>query len=223
VIIRNSYIQGHIWLDTDINQAWSLTISDSEVDGGTDTTWPTVGAGNVTALRVNLHGGHNGMECADTSSYCELRDSWIHGQAQEQGKETHLGGFLSLGATATCSGPSGRCLTLSHNTVVCDAPVAADGGGCTGDINLIPHFSALHDVLIENNYLGANTGLSFCTYGGGGVEHPATNIAYQGNTFQHGANGICGAYGPVTSFETKAGNVWTGNVWDDGSPVQSAN
>lgn len=223
VVIRNSFIQGHIWMDTDINPAWSLTITDSDVDGGTDTTWPTLAAGNIIALRVNLRGGHNGLECADTSAYCELRDSWIHGQAQQQGVESHLGGFLSLGAAATCNGPAGRCLTLVHNTIVCDAPVAADGGGCTGGINLLPHFSALHDVLIEGNLIGANVGQSFCTYGGAGMEHPATSIVYRNNVFQRGTNRQCAAYGPVTNFDSAAaGNSWTGNVYDDGAAIAPA-
>jgi hypothetical protein len=48
-----------------------------------------------------------------------------------------------------------------------------------GDINLIPHFGPLHGALIQGNYLGANIGSSFCTYGGAGVENPADHIQYR--------------------------------------------
>jgi hypothetical protein len=53
-----------------------------------------------------------------------------------------------------------------------------------GDINLIPHFGPLHGALIQGNYLGANIGSSFCTYGGAGVENPADHIVYRDNVFQ---------------------------------------
>jgi len=76
--------------------------------------------------------------------------------------------------------------------------VNSTGGGCTGDINLIPHFGPLHGALIQGNLLGANIGSSFCTYGGAGVENPADHIVYKDNVFQRGTNGRCAAYGPVT-------------------------
>ena len=30
-------------------------------------------------------------------------------------------------------------MEILGNTIVCDAPVNVDGGGCTGAINLLPH------------------------------------------------------------------------------------
>lgn len=222
VTIKNSKVIGHIYMDNDRSPNYSLTVSDSEVDGG-DYTWPTIATGNTKVYRSNLHGGQNGLTCDDGSAFCEMYDSWVHGQNQVQGVDTHLGGFLSLGAKATCTGTDGKCVILKHNSIVCDAPVNNVGGGCTGGINLIPHFSKLHDVLIEGNRIGANTGQSFCTYGGELPGQQATNIVYRNNVFEHGANGICGAYGPVTGFASNTGNVWAGNVYDDGSVVNPAN
>jgi hypothetical protein len=91
-------------------------------------------------------------------------------------------------------------------------------------INLIPHFGPLPAALIKDNFLGANAGASFCTYGGAGVEHPASHIVYTGNVFQRGTNNMCAAYGPVTSFDSTApGNVWANNTWDDGAAVAPEN
>ena len=43
---------------------------------------------------------------------------------------------------------------------------------------------------------------------------------FTNNVFQRGRNNKCGYYGPVTSYDaSKAGNVWSNNIYDDGSPV----
>jgi hypothetical protein len=107
--------------------------------------------------------------------------------------------------------------------VLCDAPVYGTDGGCTGDINLIPNFATAHDVTITGNLFRASPRLAYCTYGGdrnGGTYPNGNHIVYRDNVFERGANGKCGAYGPVSSFNPAGvGNVWTGNTWSDGTPV----
>jgi hypothetical protein len=130
----------------------------------------------------------------------------------------HLGGFLSDGTRgAGCSGT--WCIELDHNTVVCDHPVNNVQEGCTGDINLIPNFATISNVRVHHNYLGANTGSAFRTYGGERSDSPyphANHVTYQDNVFQHGTNRLCAAYGPVNAFNVNGtGNVWTNNTWDD--------
>ena len=222
VTIRSSKVNGRIVVDTDVNRSWSLTLVDSEVDaGGGDL--PAIYNGNVTIVRANIHGGHNGLECQEHSSHCEIRDSWIHDQWQARSGDTHLGGLLVLGNQVACTGTNGACAEIVHNTIVCDAPVNTDGGGCTGDINLLPHYGPLPGAIVEGNYLGANVGSSFCTYGGAGMEYPATDIVYRNNVFERGDNKKCAAYGAVTNFDSSArGNVWTNNHYDDGSVVPAA-
>jgi hypothetical protein len=45
-------------------------------------------------------------------------------------------------------------------------------------------------------------------------------MQYRNNVWERGANGKCGAFGPVSGFDPNAAwNVWIGNVWDDGSAV----
>ena len=106
------------------------------------------------------------------------------------------------------------------------APVNADGGGCTGDINLLGNFGIIHGVTITNNKLGATPNLSYCTFGGSsgnGFGPQAHDIVYRGNVFERGTTGKCGQYGAVTDFNhTRPGNVWTGNKYDDGTPVPAS-
>ncbi len=50
------------------------------------------------------------------------------------------------------------------------------------------------------------------------------NIRFTNNIFMRGPSGKCGIWGPITSFDSTApGNVWTNNLWDDGTPVPPAN
>ena len=232
VMIKNSRVaSGHVVsLDMDLAGAdgWSFTIQDSEIDAGTDGL-AAVCCGNYHLLRDNIHGGQTAVQCdtdgayrRGTTAYCDVRDSWLHGQLDGGAVGTrHLGALLSDGS---------QHLTAIHNTVACDHPVE-NGEGCTGDLNLIPHFAPVTYADIESNlFIANNTGSAFCTYGGSGnVEHSSGshNIVYKNNTFQRGRGGSaansCADYGPVTFFDTSAaGNAWSGNVWDDGSPVLPA-
>ena len=221
VTIRRSTL-GRIIVDTDVGRRWSLTLEDSEVDGG-QVDASAISNGNVTILRTDIHGGHNGLECQEHAAYCVIRDSWIHDQWQPPSGEFHLGGLLVLGSQVPCTGTGGACAEVVHNTIVCDSPVNRDGGGCTGDINLLPHWGPLTGAIVTDNYLGANIDAAFCTYGGAGMEYPATNIVYRDNVFERGTNRRCAAYGPVTSFDVSApGNEWVNNRYDDGSVVRPA-
>jgi len=217
VVIKNSRINGNIWMDQDFTPSGSFTLTDSEVDAGKYQV-PAICCGNYTVIRVNSHGGQNGGQCENGATYCIVRDSYLHGQYVPPGGNWHLGGFLSDGGTPG---------QLIHNTVACDRPAENDDGSCTGDINLIPNFGTMSDWLVEGNFLKASSDLSFCTYGGekstSAYPH-GDHVVYRDNVFERGPNRKCGAYGPVTGFNVGGvGNVWTGNVWDDGTPVQPAN
>ncbi|HSX16139.1 MAG TPA: hypothetical protein VLF40_05080 [Candidatus Saccharimonadales bacterium] len=106
-------------------------------------------------------------------------------------------------------------------------PVHCVGGGCTGDLNLIPNFASINGALIEHNLFGASQDGSYCTYGGekstSSTPH-SYNVVYKDNIFQRGANNQCATYGPVTGFEiSNSGNQWTNNKWDDGGTVNPEN
>ncbi len=215
VTIKNSKVNGSVLVYTEDSAAanWSVTIQDSEVDKGT-VQLAAVGAGNVTVLRSNIHGGEAGVQCEEKSVFCVVQDSYIHGQYIPPAGDWHLDGFLSDG---------GGNFRLTHNFIVCDSRSSSIGSGCTGDVNLIPNFGTAHDITVEYNLLGANTDASYCTYGGEKASTPyphGNHIVYQHNIFQRGTNGLCGTYGVVTAFNyAGTGNVWTDNKFDDGTSI----
>jgi len=210
VTVKNSKVNGQVVVDTDANNTWSLTIQDSEIDGG-PYDLSSMSNGNITAIRMNIHGGHNGLECQEHSSHCTLQDSFIHNQYDPHDNNAHIGGALIM---------AGNNITFQHNTVWCESTT-----GCTGDINLIPYYDPptvfyITGALIKHNLFVANANASYCTYGGTKIASHGTNIVYQDNIFQRGSNNLCGTYGPVTDFEFgNAGNVWTNNKWDNGQTV----
>jgi hypothetical protein len=220
VVIKNSKVNGNVILDTDLSgsSGWNFTIQDSEVDAGT-VQESAIGWGNLKAIRVNVHGGVTAIQCEEKSTSCVVQDSYLHGQYIQPNSNWHLGGFLSDGG-----GP----ITLTHNYVICDQQaVYGTDGGCTGDINLIPNFATAHDVTVDHNLMGANIHSAFCTYGGDrhdGNGFPYGNhIVYTNNIFQRGSNNLCAGYGPVAGYGIgNTGNVWTGNVWDNGGTVDPA-
>ncbi len=189
----------------------SVSITDSTVHGG---TWSdgAVWGYNITATRVNITGANHSFHCADN---CTLIDSWLHDQYNAPDKANHLDAFLTNG---------GSNMVIRHNTLHCSALMNSAGGTCTGDLSLFGDFEPVNNVTVEDNLLRANnTSISYCAYGGYQPTKPypiATNITFINNIFERGANGKCGAYGPVTSFQTSAtGNVWSGNAYDNGTPI----
>ena len=68
VTIRNSKVNGTVILDTDLpgSSAWSLTLQDTEVDGG-PVQLSAVGWGNLKVIRSNIHGGQTSVQCEENS------------------------------------------------------------------------------------------------------------------------------------------------------------
>jgi hypothetical protein len=215
VTIKRSKINGVVLLDSDVpgSDRWSYTLADSEVDAGVQ-EHPAVSYGNMTVLRSNIYGGITSVQCGEKAITCTVEDSWLHGQQIKPGTDWHLGGFLSNG---------GHNIRIRHNTIVCDTPVTPDGQGCTGDLNLLGDFAVISDVVIDDNFLGANTGSSFCFYGGDAASKPfphANKVVVTDNVFERGKNGKCADYGPVSSYNVDGpGNVWHNNKWSNGGNV----
>jgi len=219
VTIRRSKINGAVGLDTDISGSdkWSYTLIDSEVDAGVR-QYPAVSYGNMTIIRANIYGGETSVQCGERALTCTVQDSWLHGQRIPSDANWHLGGFLSNG---------GHTIRIRHNTIVCDTPANALGEGCTGDLNLFGDFAVVSDVVIDSNYLGANTSSSYCLYAGDAASKPyprADHVSVTNNVFQRGTNRKCAAYGPVSGFNANgAGNVWANNTWEDSGSVAGEN
>src|SRR4029079_9333988 len=124
-------------------------------------------------------------------------------------------------------------LTLRHNSLHCSytGPYNGDTLGCSADLTGYPDFAPIKNNTIDRNLFVASPGGGFCAYGGATSGKPysgdptnATNQTFTNNVFQRGTNNKCGSYRPVTSFNpSESGNVWAGNVWDDGTTVPAAN
>ncbi|MDQ0559944.1 hypothetical protein QO004_001726 [Rhizobium mesoamericanum] len=197
------------WIHVDTPGA-SVIIEDSLVDAG---QWygPAISPSDVTIRRGDIRGGQTSVQC---STNCLIEDSWLHGQYIQPRQPQHLGGFLSNG---------GYDVTLRHNTIGCDVTPNEIGGGCTGDAQIYSDFGPLTRFTFERNLFLATFG-GFCTAFGYSAKKPyginPTFIVVADNTWERGARGKCGIYGPTTSFPWDGkGNLWQGNVWDDGSAL----
>jgi len=214
VTIQNSKLNGQLYINSDAavtqyNLTYSVTLKDSEVNAPL-VQEPAVFEGAIQAYRNNIHGGITSVQCGDKAAQCILQDNWMHGQLMPQGVDWHLGGFHSIGGTN---------YKLTHNYVICDTPVNDVGGGCSGDIVFIPYDKSISHADVLNNFNGASTSLSFCMYTGDKSGYPSSYMVFKDNVFARGTNSRCGDYGPVDQYIAGPGNVWSGNVWDDGSVV----
>jgi hypothetical protein len=215
VTIKNSRIMGNIDTSYAGQNHGPLVITDSELAIPTpnDNTFAGLTQSNWYAWRINIHGARTNAQC---DGYCELHDSWLHDNYYLS--PNHLGGFLS-------NGNYGAPMVLDHNSLVCNLanPAAADGlAGCSGDINLFGDFSAITNVTVTNNILRSSDDASYCAYTGAGITKPypvGTNLVWKNNVFERGANRKCASNGAVAGWDYNAGNIWSGNTWDDGTPI----
>lgn len=211
VVVRNSKAIG-IEVDYRYPSA-SVTIEDSTVNIGASSN-SAVGGHDFTIIRSEILGGQHSV---GTDGNATVVDSWLHGQYNPDGQGFHNNAFITNG---------GANMTVRHNTLHCTPQPNSTGGGCTADLSLFGDFSQVSNVLVENNLFKANGGIAYCAYGGHQPAKPYPNsvgIRFLGNVFERGSNNKCAAFGPVTSFDPNAaGNVWSGNVWEDGATVPSS-
>ena len=213
VQIRNSKINGGVWID-DPAAPTSFTITDSEIDAGpVDATHndgrSSIGKSNFTATRVETKGGIRGVWCEFD---CTLQDSWIHGQARDNGGKAHESAVRM-----------GDGSTIRHNTLSCDAPNVAPDAGCSADLTGYGDFAPIRNNTIDRNLFLATPG-GTCAYGGSSGGKPysnaAANIVFSNNIFQKKnalqSSGKCGYWFPIADYnKTAPGNQWTNNRWDD--------
>lgn len=203
--VKNSYVKGIIYQNS---ETAVLTVIDSEVDGGNQGVFPTLGgANNITVTRVNAYGGQHTIQCYGN---CVVEDSYLHDQFEE-GSEPHQNAFLSN---------SGENYTLRHNTTHCTTT------GCTANIAFTDD-GVTRNAVIDKNLLMPTPG-SYCMYPGTG---PKNNPMYQftvtNNVFKRGANNKCATYGPVYAWDAPNNNpgtsgyqnVWSNNKWEDGTVI----
>ena len=239
-VLRNSYLNGGI---VQSGGSAAFTVEDSFIDSSVDypacsngscpagkyacgdtgnaTTNCGVTGSNFTILRTEIVGSNRAAYC---ESSCLIQDSYFHG--------TNLWPDASNQAHAS-SVREEQNLTLRHNSLHCSytGPFVNGEIGCSADLTGYPDFAPIKNNTVDANLFVASPGSAYCSYGGATGGKPfsgdptnATNQRFTNNVFQRGGNSKCGSYGPVTSFRSGgAGNVWSGNAWDDGTPVGPVN
>ena len=182
-----------------------LVLRDVEIDGSPHGIDPdgqaAIGSDDYTCIRCDIH--HTGRG-ANLGENVHIEDSYLHDWTYVDGAHQ-----TAIGSNG------GHNFTIVHNNVECRSD------GCSAALSLYGDFAPINDVTIERNLF--NTNGSYCTYAGStgvasGKPYPhGTNIRYRNNLFGKKYMPQCGIYGPVISWENNAGNVWTGNAWQDGS------
>lgn len=209
VTIKNSKIKGMVAADYILN--WDLSglkLIDVEIDGTgyvTANGESAIGYNNYSCLRCNIHGSGRGFNFANGVT---ITDSWAHDFTYVDGAHQSAAGS---------NGGSNNVVT--HNRLDCGSQ------GCSGALVMYGDFDPVDNNVIKNNLFD---GGSYCLYGGStgessGKKYPhGTNIKILDNRFgkkypSEGGPSRCGWYGPVAAWENNAGNVWSGNAWEDGS------
>lgn len=204
VKITRSQINGAVYGGS----SGSFTISDSEVVlGNQDGTG--ISEANFTAIRVEVTGGARSINCFRD---CTVEASYVHGQYRDASGQAHESG-IRMGSNSVIRG----------NTIACTAPEVPPSAGCSAALTGYGDFAVVENNTIDGNYFMAGSG-GYCAYGGSSTGKPysngVNNVKFTNNVWERGKSGVCGIWGPIVSFDRNApGNVWTGNVFDDGKTI----
>ncbi len=163
--------------------------------------------GMITVRRVEIHS----VTDAIMTSHGLIEDSYLHSPRYFDGDHTDM--IQAVGGSR-----EGLPLEIRNNTIIntenqTSAVFLSDeaGGG-----QQVP----VQNVLVEHNLLA---GGGYTLYGGGLVAdgRDPRDIVIRDNVFSRQVWPDGGYWGPVTYFDPAApGNEWSGNVWDDGSPMR---
>jgi hypothetical protein len=206
VTIKNSRIKGRI--DTGDQNAFPGTMLqrveiigpyDKADDGG----YSAVGYTGFTCDGCNVRGWGKGFALAED---VVIKNSWVHdivvhGDPANGG--SHNEAIISLG---------GNNFTIVNNRLD-----AGDAPNVSASLALYSQLAPITNVLVQGNLFD---GGGYCVYAGESKAYQASNTSFIGNVFGSRYGPRCGGYGPVTAFEHGRGNVWKGNVFQDGSAVE---
>lgn len=128
-----------------------------------------------------------------------IEDNFIH----------NMGYDASDHVDSIINGGGGSGMTIRHNTIFNEL-------NQTAGIALYQDFGTPVNVTIDNNLLG---GGGYTIYAGGGAS-AGHDVKITNNHFTTRFYTNSGNFGPYTAFQPgDPGNVWSGNVWDDGPNV----
>ena len=209
VTIRNVRIsntsQDMLWGILQRSGHSGLVVEDSEIYGSGDghlAAGITNHGGMITIRRVEIHT----VSDAINTETGLLEANYLHSPAHVSGDHNDM--------VQANGGPvAGHRLEIRGNTIINDLSQ-------TGAISLFANFSEVRNVEVVGNFLA---GGGYTVYGGGLTEdgRSPANVVFRDNVFSRHVFPDGGFYGPVAHFDQNApGNVWSGNVWEDGSPVR---
>ena len=216
--ITRSVVNGTIYSDPQYFNG-SFTVTDSEIRAP-QAAATGIGDANFVATRVEVTGGSRSINCYLN---CTVQQSFVHGQYTDKRGIDHESG-IRMGSGSVLRG----------NTIGCTAPDVPPDAGCSAAITGYGDFDTVEKNTIEGNLILAGSG-GYCVYGGSTTGKPfsagVNNIKFIDNIWQRGTSMgdggrgyVCGWWGPITSFDSHApGNVWSNNLYDDGTPVPPAN
>ena len=211
VTVRRSLIEGAKSQDAsvDIQSGSGILLEDDEVTA----TYPSVGnddmrVRNATLLRLNVHGGVDGMKFFSTST---VSASWIHGltyfahdPAQANG-HTHNDTIQILG---------GSNFHITGNWL-------ESGTIDNSAIQVTQDIGKISSLFISGNWAdGGSCSFNFSGHNGAGKQLALNGITVINNRFGHTSARYSGNCAIVDDFTTHLVQA-TGNVWDTtGTPVK---
>jgi hypothetical protein len=207
VTIKNSRINGRI--DTGDQNAYPGTmIKRVEIVGpyardGDDGGYSAVGYTGFTCDGCHVRGWGKGFALSED---VVIKNSWVHdivvhGNPAKGG--SHNEAIISLG---------GDNFTIVNNRLD-----AGDAPNVSASLALYSQLAPITNVLVQRNLFN---GGGYCVYAGESASYWASNTSFIDNVFGSRYNPRCGGYGPVTAYQPGRGNVWKGNVFQDGSAVR---
>jgi hypothetical protein len=202
VVISDSRVtvSGDTW-GIGVQDAQDVVIEDTTVSGGgallevgiKDVT----GSSSFTVLRCDISDWTTGVQ----SSRGVVQDSYIH-DPLDDGNDRHLNGFTDNG------GRTDGTLVIRHNTIL-------NSHDQTDAVSFFEDFGSVRNVTVEDNLLAGGSYALYAGHNDGGL--PTSHVVVTDNHFSTRYFPKGGVFGPACCFESdQPGNVWTGNVWQDG-------
>ena len=201
----NYTLRGLVMTDVEIEVCSATTIAGAAGCGvpnpSMDHNSAAIAGGEFTCTRCHVHNTDTGVHMGNGAN---LIDSYMHDFDYTDG-DHGAGVGMGLG--------TGYHSQIIHNNIDC-ARLAGQPQICSSALSIYDE-PLIDDVLVQSNLF--NTVGAYCTYGGwqGG-----TNIRFIDNVYGRKYYPRCGAEGPTTAFvPSNPGNVFSGNVYPDGTSV----
>jgi hypothetical protein len=208
VTLKNSKVTGRVDTGDSAGKYPGTLIQRVEVVGpynsAADGGFPAVGYTDLTCDGCNIRGWGKG---AGLVANVTIKNSWIHdlvvhGDPGNGG--SHNEAIISLGGT--------------NFTVTGNRLDAGSAPNFSASLALYSQMETIRNVTVSNNLFN---GGGYCLYAGSTNGNTATNAKFTNNTFGTSVFPKCGSYGPVTSYTSGNGNVWSGNKMANGTVVNA--